>query len=303
MIDFSTIRAAVLGDVILDEYTTGTVARISPEAPVPVLREHHTTHRLGGAAAVANIAATLGAHVTLIGVTGDDPAARKLTHMADAAGIESLLFTDAHRCTTVKRRFLSESHNRQQLLRLDNEHTHPIRDATATQIGIIGTRLDDFDVILIADYAKGVCTEALRPLIEKIIAARLPVIVDPSRSPHWDKYYGVTGMTPNTAELGHFPDPMASLNLDWLCHTQAADGIQLTYRPHGSFEETTVHLATRPRHVADVTGAGDTVLAVLGLATAAGIDIVTACRLANQAAGVQVESSGVAAISPESLEC
>ena len=301
--DFSNVRTLVIGDVMLDEYVTGTVTRISDEAPVSLLKYTHTQQQLGGAAAVANIVAGLGANVVLIGVTGADDAAPDVVRLLTTRQISTArLIKDHTRRTTVKRRYISHTHAGQQLLRVDTEDTHAISEDVSQKIGEISATLDEFDVVLIADHSKGVCTEALRPLLAAMVLDhKLPVIVDPPRHGRWEKYQGVTGMTPNTAELAAFPDdPVTCLSLRWLAHTRDSHGIDLC-RP-SAFDIDRTNIATTSRAVADVTGAGDTVLAVLGLCTAQGWDITDACRLANVAAGLQVERHGVARITPEELE-
>lgn len=306
----------VVGDVMLDRYIWGHAERVSQEAPVVMLRATRREERLGGAASVASMLAVLGARVTLAGVVGDDADAQRIRNLANDFGIrQELVLTDAERPTTVKERYLGLAQQRhpQQMLRVDYESRHVLADSIADRLASnILTRWPTWDAILISDYGKGVCTAPLlRRMIDTGRRTGTPVLVDPERGGDYRKYAGCTAITPNRVEAGlaagcEVDDVTqalqvaaklrAELNLDAAIVTMDKDGMVLS-----THDGLSRHFPTRPRQVYDITGAGDMVLAVLGLAVAAGTDFATAVRLANVAGGLEVERVGVATLTRDQI--
>jgi D-beta-D-heptose 7-phosphate kinase/D-beta-D-heptose 1-phosphate adenosyltransferase len=301
----------VLGDPILDRYTWGDAARVSPEAPVLVLEADRDESRLGGAASVANLLHALDARVSLAGVISTDAAGRTLTQLLDDAGIDRrCLLEDPTRRTTVKERFIGRAAHRhpQQILRVDREQRHDLSPALERQLAeAVATRLAEADALLIADYAKGVCTPGL---LRTVIAAAgrrgVPVLVDPGRGRDFTHYQGATLLAPNRLELelaagnpirtpGDALDAAGRMCRD--CQVEAvlvkldSDGMVLVRAGQPGR-----HFPTRRRAVYDVTGAGDLVLAVAGLCRASGVPWEEAVPLANVAAGLEVEKWGVAPV-------
>jgi D-beta-D-heptose 7-phosphate kinase / D-beta-D-heptose 1-phosphate adenosyltransferase len=309
-------RILVLGDLILDRYTWGDAERISQEAPVILLRERSREVRLGGAANVANMLRGLEAQVTLAGVIGTDSDGAELRALLERQGVDCHAVTvDPERPTTVKERFIGRAQQRHphQILRVDREVRRPIGESVAanlieTLIAAVGSH----DCILISDYGKGVCTpEVCRRLIQAARQARRPVIVDPSSSGDCRNFVGATAVTPNRMEtkratgreIARIEDAKsagrrlcADLSLDHAFITLDSDGI-VVVRSDGSAE----HLATRKREVYDITGAGDMVLAMIGVGSAAGIAPFDLARLANVAGGLEVEQVGVVPISRDDM--
>lgn len=305
-------RLLVLGDLILDRYTWGDAGRVSQEAPVIVLETDAHESRLGGAANVCNMLRGLEAHVTCAGVVGEDAAGQELAAVLASTGCDvSHVLVDAARPTTVKQRFIGRAANRHphQMLRVDREARTPLCEALERELWRrLAPLIPAHQAILISDYHKGVCTPWL---IQQVAAAArqagVPVLVDPIRGPEYGRYRGVTLMTPNRqeAELAtgltianprdafragaqlcrQLDMPLAIVTLD-------CDGMALV-GPDGQGEL----FPTRARAVYDITGAGDMVLAAVGLAMACGLAPATACRLANVAAGLEVEKVGVAIVS------
>jgi D-beta-D-heptose 7-phosphate kinase / D-beta-D-heptose 1-phosphate adenosyltransferase len=311
-----TPRVLVLGDLILDRYSWGAAERVSPEAPVLVLRAEHDEVRLGGAASVAMLLAALDVSVVLAGVVGDDSAGRTIVRLLDDAHIDQeLVLIDPDRQTTVKERIVGRTAGRQphQIVRLDRESRQPIdRELEQELIEGIARRLADYQAICVADYNKGVCTPRLLHAVLIAAAARgVPVIVDPARMTDYTRYRRAALVKPNRveAELASglpivTPDDaiVAGRKISRRFHLPAilitldADGMVLAGK-----ENAGQHFPTTPREVCDVTGAGDMALAALGLGAAAGLPWPDTVRLANVAAGLQVERFGVAAISRAEL--
>lgn len=309
-------RILVVGDLILDRYVWGDAERISQEAPVILLREERQETRLGGAANVANMLLGLDATVDLAGVIGDDADGRALARDLDQAGIgRDTIVTDTDRPTTAKVRFMGRAQYRHphQMLRVDRETRQPISSEIAERLlEAILPRLAEYSAILISDYAKGVCTqEFLRPLIQAARSLNLPVVADPAAGGDYNLYRGATGVTPNRSEtfkatgreIRTIEDAFIAgrllvekFDLDYAFVTIDRDGIALTSRNGES-----THLPTRPREVCDITGAGDMVLAMIGVGVAAGIDTIDLCRLANVAGGLEVEQVGVVPISRKAI--
>ena len=313
----------VVGDLMLDQYTWGDASRVSPEAPVLILRAELGEARLGGAASVAGLLAGFGAPPTVAGVVGDDPPARILRRLLEESGIprgpgaaSELIFTDLSRPTTLKERFLGRADRRHphQVLRVDRESCAPIDRALEHRLAsAIAAELPRLNAVLISDYKKGTCTPAL---LEAVIcgaqARGVPVLIDPARGVDYAKYRGATLIKPNRHEAAKMANrPIAThkdavrvgrelcrrYDIQWAVVTLDREGLVLVSRS-GEWR----HIAAEPREVYDVTGAGDTVLAVLGIALSRNRDIVEACELANRAAGLQVERLGVAPLRWDDVE-
>lgn len=311
-----TPRILVLGDLILDRYVWGDAERVSQEAPVILLRERRQEIRLGGAANVANMLIGLDAQAVMAGVVGDDPDGQIVRDEFTRLGVDcDLVVSDASRPTTVKQRYLGRAQNRHphQMLRVDREVRDPVTSDVAEKlVGSILARLDEFDAVLISDYAKGVCTpEVVRPLIEAARERQIPIIVDPPAHGDWQRYHSVTTMTPNRMETSRATDRgietpadaaeagadlCERLGLDFATITLDSDGVAIV-RPGGE----TRHFSTRRREVYDITGAGDMVLAIVGVGAAAGVEPEDLARLANVAGGLEVEQIGVVTISREEM--
>lgn len=304
-------RVLVVGDLILDRYIWGDAERISQEAPVILLREERQETRLGGAANVANMLIGLDARVDLAGVIGADTDGKALSADLASAGIgNQTIVVDHQRPTTTKVRFMGRAQYRHphQMLRVDREVRAPISSEIAQQLLLaILPRLSEYSAILVSDYAKGVCTtELLQPLLMAARARGIPVVVDPAAGGDYELYRGATGVTPNRSEtfkatgreIRTIEDAcqagrqlVRQFDLDMAFITIDRDGIALSREG-----EDSVHLPTRPREVCDITGAGDMVLAMIGVGMAAGVDPVDLCRLANVAGGLEVEQVGVVPI-------
>lgn len=307
---FQGTRVLVVGDVILDRYWWGNVSRISPEAPVPVVRMSETTYAAGGAANVAANVAGLGASPTLVGVIGKDNEAALFPNVLEAAGVPSdSLIQLPRRQTTVKTRVLA--HN-QQVARVDQEDDAELtRDDEEIVLERLLTSFGDAGSVIISDYAKGFLTRrVLQFLFRECASRKIPVLVDPKGN-DYSKYDGASLITPNkkeAAEAAHVSDKAAdivsvagqilldSVDADAFLITQGEDGMTLFRRDEGSY-----HLPITAQQVYDVTGAGDTVIATLGVAAAVGMDWVDAALIANLAAGIVVGHVGTTAISISEL--
>jgi len=307
---FPRHRVLVLGDLILDEYVTGDCSRVSPEAPVPVVRVGSRRTTLGGAANTAANIASLGGQVTLIGLLGEDAAAEELRHGCAAANIQLSAVTTA-RPTTRKVRVVGEQ---QQLLRLDYEDTAVIDEALETRLlDALDAELPGVGIVVLSDYAKGAVTRRFcHELLTRAHAAGKPVIIDP-RPQHRSFYAGCDYLTPNWKEsqalLGH-PDAAPTdesilangreLAARFKCHvvmTLGGRGISF----FGRQGDEHFSVPTVAREVFDVSGAGDTVVAALALSLAAGCSHVDAVGVANLAAGVVVGKRGTATVTPDEL--
>lgn len=302
--DFQAARVLVAGDVMLDRYWHGSTSRISPEAPVPVVRVEEAEERPGGAGNVAVNIAALGAQVSLLAVTGGDDAARTLSAQLDAAGVHCLLQEASGMVTVTKLRVLSRH---QQLIRLDFESGIPDFDPR-TLVAPFRAALAQTDVVVLSDYGKGALAGA-QELIQAARAAGVPVLVDP-KSRDFGLYRGATAVTPNFAEFEAVVGPcrneeemeskgtalMREYGLDAVLITRGEHGMTLLRR--GAAPQ---HLPARAREVYDVTGAGDTVISVLAAALAAGEDLAQATALANLAAGIVVGKLGTATVSVPEL--
>ena len=288
-------RVLVVGDCMLDQYWFGDAERISPEAPVPVVRVLRTDARLGGAANVALNITTLGAKAALMSVAGEDEAGHTLRSLLEASGIESLLQTDSSIKTTVKLRIIARQ---QQMLRADFEDA-PTREVLAAILGSFNDQIERSDAVVLSDYGKGGLNH-IRQMIEHARQVGVPVLIDPK---------GATLITPNRAELAMVTGCWSSeeelrnkaqrlreeLDLKALLLTRSEEGMTL-YTADG---ELTV--PAQAREVFDVSGAGDTVIAVTAAMLAAGADLQEAVRIANRAGGIVVGKLGTASVSYKEL--
>lgn len=311
LLRFPRCRVLVLGDVMLDEYMWGTVSRISPEAPVPVVAVRSETVKVGGAGNVATNVAALGGRVSLIGLVGNDAAAERLGHELELAGVKSDgLIVDASRPTTIKSRVVAGS---QHVVRFDRESDAPASRAVRRRVvAAVQERLPKADVLLISDYAKGLVGPGLvREILALAARHRTPVAVDP-KVQHLSLFTGVTLVAPNHHEAAAAARVSVRSEADLLRVGQMllrrlkARAVLITRGEQGMslFEagKAVVHIPTVAREVYDVTGAGDTVMGALSLALAAEADMHTAAVLANYAAGVVVGKRGTATVTRAELE-
>lgn len=302
--DFTAARVLVAGDVMLDRYWHGATARISPEAPVPVVKVEGREDRPGGAANVALNLAALGSGARLLGVVGKDEPGQVLEALLQATGIETTLLAVEGVPTITKLRVVSRG---QQLLRLDFEDPlYPL--VPDTFVPCFQNLLKGSDVVIISDYAKGTLTD-VQALIAAARAAGRPVLVDP-KTPDPARYRGATLMTPNMAELemmvGPCPDDATLLQKGRdLITRQGHDALLVTRGERGMTliqpDQPALHLPSHAREVYDVTGAGDTVISVLAACLAVGMTLEDGTRLSNLAAGLVVSRQGTAAISAVEL--
>lgn len=304
-------RVLILGDTMLDEYLIGDAERISPEAPIPVVRVEETRLMVGGAGNVARNIRALGGTVRLISACGNDDAAKRLETLLHGDGVETILLHEAERPTTIKTRILARQ---QQMLRVDRESTAALSQQSLDGVlAGLEKSLPDFDVLIISDYGKGFVSAPLMDGVWRIVNAlpkRPEIMVDP-KVPNLPLYTGVDLLTPNAketsegaglpvstpAEILHAGRAlMGRLGARHLLTTLGALGMALFL----SADEVW-HIPTVARKVFDVTGAGDTVIATVALARSVGIPPIEACLLANYAAGVVVGEVGAATASLERL--
>jgi rfaE bifunctional protein kinase chain/domain len=296
-------RVLVVGDVMLDRYWHGAVERISPEAPVPVVRIEREEERLGGAANVALNIRTLGARATLLTVVGQDEPARRLRQLLHERDIETVLREDKQLYTIVKLRIIGRA---QQLLRVDFEN-EPDHEALGEMLEAFAAELPQHDVVLFSDYGKGGLTHIPR-MIEMARAAAKPVLVDPKGS-DYRRYAGASVITPNRGELAQVTGAWKGeadlrAKVDALRAEVDVGAVLLTRSEEGMtlFDASGVtHEPARAREVFDVTGAGDTVIATLAALLATGVPLPEAMRLANKAGGIVVGKFGTATVSYEEL--
>lgn len=298
-------RVLVVGDLMLDRYWYGETSRISPEAPVPVVTVNESEERPGGAGNVALNISTLKAGVTVMGLTGDDEAADVLSKQLELAGVNCRLIRRPEFATVTKLRVLSRH---QQLIRLDFEDNFSRGDVTPVRQAFADLAVDA-DVIVLSDYGKGTLGD-VQTLIDCARNLGRPVLVDP-KGVDFSRYRGATIITPNLSEfeavVGHCPTDeilvdkgetlCRDLGLEALLITRSKRGMTLLRRDHAP-----LHLAARAREVYDVTGAGDTAIAVLAAAFAVGADLAQATALANVAAGVVVSKLGTASVTLQELD-
>jgi rfaE bifunctional protein kinase chain/domain len=299
----SRVKVLVVGDIMLDRYWFGEVDRISPEAPVPVVRVARKEDRLGGAANVARNIVALGAQASLLGVVGDDEAARQVDALASEAGINARLVSDAAAPTTLKMRVLGRQ---QQLLRVDFEQ-RPDSGALAQIERHLRAMVAEHDMLVLSDYAKGVLAR-VDVLIRLARDAGKPVLVDP-KGHLYQRYHDATMVTPNRAEMqeavGHWHSESdleeraqkmrAELGLEALLVTRSEQGMTLFT------ERGRQHTDAQAHEVFDVSGAGDTVLATLAVTRAAGLDWFDSVLWANRAGGIVVGKLGTSVVTAGEL--
>lgn len=308
--EFSERRVFVVGDLMLDEFVHGDVKRISPEAPVPVLEVKRRSNVLGGAANAANNVKSLGGHVALAGVVGDDAVGQVLRQLAVDAGLDAQsICTDSQRPTTQKTRIVARG---QQVVRIDNETRAPLSASAAKSLEDAAVAaVEKADACIVSDYGKGVVTAKL---VAAIVAAakrrKCPIVVDPKQQ-DFSIYRGASVVTPNLGELevaagspcaGTEDVVRAATRLLPLLDggavlvTRGAAGMTLV-----DADKPPVHTHARARTVFDVTGAGDTVVGTLALALACGIPLTDAMEIASVAAGLVVSKMGTATVTTDEL--
>ena len=306
---FAGRHVLVVGDVMLDRFIVGHVTRISPEAPVPVVRFQSEHARLGGAANVAHNLSALGARVSLVGVVGADAGAAHLRDELRAGGIGAdFLVEDANRPTVEKVRIVTDRH--QQVARIDYEEDRDASgDVERLIVQAVGRAGQDADVLIVSDYLKGTITKAVVHSLVELKGTRTPLVIDP-KIPHLAFYAGATLVTPNHHEAeaathrrikSDEDARYAALNFREQTRCEA---VLITRGEQGmwlSSQEAEGAVPAVAREVSDVTGAGDTVVATLGLALAAGATLAEAAVLANHAAGVVVGKFGPATVTPDEL--
>ena len=306
---FSDRRLFVLGDIMVDEYLWGSITRISPEAPVPVVEVRAESVRLGGAANVAANIHSLGGKATLVGVVGNDPPAERLIDQLEATGIKSDgVLVDRTRPTTIKTRVVAGG---QQIVRFDRESVLDLsKEARERLLELAVERLRDADALLISDYAKGVISEGVVRRVLALARRRKKIVVVDPKVHHITLYRGATVVTPNHHEAAAFArvppgDEQHLLEVgSTLQQKLGVSAVLVTRGEQGMslFEDGRVtHIPTAAKEVYDVTGAGDTVIAALGLALASGATLREAAVIANHAAGVVVGKVGTATVSLQEL--
>lgn len=296
-------KLLVVGDIMLDRYSFGDTQRISPEAPVPIVLIQKNEERLGAAANVARNSAALGAKTGLLGVIGNDEAGQHIMQLLDSAQITSHLHIEPGATTTIKQRILARQ---QQLLRMDFDH-HPKPSIVMQTTDTFKSIIHDYQVIVLSDYGKG----GLAQVVDKISiakAAQKQILIDPKGS-DYRCYKGATLITPNRNELrmvvGQWRDEedltmraqnlREQLQLSALLLTRSEEGMTLYT------EKQILNVPTQAREVYDVSGAGDTVIAVLAVTLALGMPLTEAVHYANQAAGLVVSKLGTATVSYQEL--
>jgi D-beta-D-heptose 7-phosphate kinase/D-beta-D-heptose 1-phosphate adenosyltransferase len=310
---FSGRSVAVVGDVMLDHFVIGRVDRISPEAPVPVVRFEREEFRLGGGANVAHNLHALGGRVALLGVVGHDKAAEDLRRQLDVHGLsDESLIVDATRPTTCKMRVVTSRN--QQVARIDHEHDDvPPAAVVAALMNAIVAAAGRQHAIVLSDYRKGVVSpEVIDAAAAAAAVHHIPLLIDPKVAEP-DRYRGASLLTPNHHEAELMTRTTIRTDADAsraarAIHDRTGSSVIITRGEHGMWvldasQPTAVEtsLPALAREVSDVTGAGDTVIAVLALAMAAGAPLIDAARLANIAAGIVVGRFGTAAVDPATL--
>ena len=309
-------RVLVLGDLVLDRYTWGNAERISPEAPVMVLQVDHREARLGGAANVGHMLRGLEASVSCVGVIGNDSEGQLLRDLLDDAGINTEhIFCDASRPTTTKERFIGRAATRHpsQILRVDSEDRTPLAEWLEQEIiAKVARDITQYNVLLISDYGKGVCTpRVLQAVIEAARSAEIPILVDPIRLSDWSRYRGATVIKANRYEtesaLGvTIEKPQQAL--PWaqrLCEKYELQAAIITLDSDGMgvvrLDGTGGIFPTTARSVYDITGAGDLVLAMFGVCLGTNVALEKAAKLANLAAGLKVERFGASVVTRDEI--
>jgi len=307
---FSTTRILCVGDVMLDQFIRGTIFRISPEAPVPVLRIKDESIVLGGAGNVVRNLEALGSQATFISVIGKDASGSQIQRLLkNSPKVKAHLIVDEARMTTTKTRFIAGN---QQILRTDQEQTIPLNSQSETELlALFKSQIQDHDLIVLSDYAKGLFShKGLQSLIQEARTHNKPILVDP-KGHDYARYKGATLLTPNRQELTHVSrsevqtqkdleslacQVINTCDLQAMIVTQGADGMTLVEKS-GDIER----LPTQALEIFDVSGAGDTVIATLALSIASGASFSEAMHLANTAAGLVVAKVGTAIVHPDEL--
>lgn len=304
-------KVMILGDLMLDHYMVGSVERISPEAPVPVVRVEKEKFLMGGAGNVAMNIAALGGDSMLIGVVGDDREGGELEKLCSKAQLSVKLLQDPARPSTKKTRIMAQN---QQICRVDSEDSGPLPEALLDDLfNYLQAELQHYPVVILSDYGKGFISRPFMDRFNELLCfqdKRPLVLVDP-KIVNYDLYKGVDLLTPNTKEAGEGAGMVVNskesvlragrilfdrLSCNHLLITMGGDGMALF-----DDREHVRHIPTFAKNVFDVTGAGDTVIATLGLALASGADLLSACTLANHAAGMVVGQVGAATASADDL--
>jgi len=305
-------RVLVVGDIILDRYSWGNAERVSPEAPVLVLKVDRREVRLGGAASVAHLLRCLEAEVVLVGVIGNDASGRTTSQLLNDAQIDaSEVMAIDDRPTTSKERFIGRAAGRHpcQILRVDDEISDPVDKIIEDRLlAAIDSEISGVKAVLVSDYAKGVCTpRLLRSLIDRSRANKIPVIIDPARDVDFSRYRNATLIKPNRIEAAH----STGMSIE-----TPSDAIQAAFKLIKNYDIASAvvtvdcdgmvlatsdgqseHVPTVPREIYDITGAGDMALAIIGLGLASEIPLASVVRLGNVAASLEVERLGVTPIS------
>ena len=307
---FEKTRVMVIGDLMQDVFIWGRVRRISPEAPVPVVEVERETYMLGGAANVVNNLIALGAKAHLAGVVGEDEAGEAIIKELVKFGVGiSGVVTEPGRSTTIKTRVIAHS---QQIVRVDRETRKPIKAETRTRMmKALKEVIEQVDLILISDYAKGViCPELTRELFPFARKRRKKILIDPKLA-NLSSYRGAHIITPNHIEAGQIARfevetdedvekagkiILKEMKMEAVLITRGEKGISLIEK-----DRIPRHIPAEAREVYDVTGAGDTVLSTLGVSIAAGLDLYSATVIANIAAGIGVSKLGTSVVSREEL--
>lgn len=307
---FNRLRLMVVGDVMLDEFIWGEAARISPEAPVPVIEVSRESKLLGGAANVARNLKSAGCEeVALVGLVGRDQASADLAELMERLGLPTAgLVAEPGRPTTIKTRVVAHS---QQVIRYDREtRRRPEAGTLRRLLETVAARAPEVDAVIVSDYHKGTVGAELMAMLKDFSARGLRVLVDP-KVPNVSLYRGLTALTPNHHEAAAItgqdtatPEGLLAagraliedLDLKALLITRGADGMSL-FRPH----DPPTHIPTVARQVFDVTGAGDTAIALWTLGLAAGLTLEQAAHLANLAAGIVVGQTGTTAVARAAL--
>jgi rfaE bifunctional protein kinase chain/domain len=306
---FQKQRVAVIGDIMLDKYVFGHVSRISPEYPVPVVDVSHESNRLGGAANVALNIHALGAETRLIGVSGDDRDSEIMKELMRETGLDTeCIITDSSRPTTCKTRILSQNHH---ITRVDYESREPVSCAIEERIiGMVSERIDSLDAVVLEDYNKGVLSETVIASVISICRRHgVPVLVDPKLK-NFFAYQECSVFKPNLSEIAaslgivlHNNDAEVEAACLLLKERLHADNLVITRSEKGMtvLNESFVHIPAASLEVSDVSGAGDTVIGMLALGMASGLDIETSTRIANLAAGTVCQEVGAVPVNPEKL--
>jgi len=307
-LNFPQVKILVVGDLMLDQYWQGDTNRVSPEAPVPVVRVNDQELRIGGAANVVLNVQTLGCKATLMGVVGADEIAQQLTGLIDNYGIEHALTVDPEYATICKLRILSRQ---QQMLRLDHEDESPSITASALQTmhDKFATIVKDFDIVILSDYAKGVLSNP-RPFIETAREHNVPVYVDP-KTTNLGIYKGATVLKPNLREFedvvgkcdsledleGKAEELLKSCGIQQIVITRGGEGSSVV-----SLDQPAIHLPACSGEVFDVTGAGDTVIATIAACVGCDIDLASAVRVSMHAAAVVVGKVGTSTVNVKEIK-